>query len=284
MTIPKRLSEVIEEQNQEKIATTVAWPSGTNTKPLKLNVPPTTTFNSNGQPKKPRIVQPALELGKEFAEQLGKDEAETSVGDEIPVVDGVDFVRALTKTVVKHPGATKELIQGVSQKVKEIGKKFKSRHTTQPSSPVAAPAAIAPSTTPAIAPSTAPDTEPATAPTPKATPGSPVNTPPASTQQAESPFVRPQSNNVGTNPGQNVNVELDPDSKQITEEEPKNLKKPSPGQEPKKKWPGIQLGLDIAQPITNLPTSANPRSSSVNDRLVNLINEMNPVKKTTSWE
>jgi hypothetical protein len=104
-------------------------------------------------------------------------------------------------------------------------------------------------------------------------------------------------NSSGQHPGANIQVTAPPAppappstpdeeeaSPEAPKEEPKNPLKPTPGQGSKKKWPGLNLNLDIAQPITNLPTSANPRSSSVNDRLVNLINDMTTVQKTTSWE
>jgi predicted GNAT family acetyltransferase len=115
---------------------------------------------------------------------------------------------------------------------------------------------------------------------------------PAPAEQKQSPFVMPQNNNSGQHAGENVqfnkplstNSPEPPEPKAPSATTPAAPQPKTPRQFQKPKMPGLNLSLNIPEPITNLPTAADPRTSSVNDRLISLINEMNPVKKTTSWE
>jgi hypothetical protein len=100
MTIPKRLEEVIEEQNQEKLATTVAWPE-------------------TAQFQHPGLLRPTFQLSKEFLKNVAENEAKSGPGVIFPEIDAADIIGAGVNTIRKNPGATSDLIKGLHQKVKE---------------------------------------------------------------------------------------------------------------------------------------------------------------------
>lgn len=103
-------------------------------------------------------------------------------------------------------------------------------------------------------------------------------------------------NSGGNHPGINVNYTPKTQTENEPEEQESSSAAPSTQAEqdqesssrgvPRSVGPGLNLSLEIPHPITNFPTPASPRSSSVNDeyRLINLINDLMPIKNTTSWE
>jgi hypothetical protein len=86
-------------------------------------------------------------------------------------------------------------------------------------------------------------------------------------------------NSNGTTPGSTINVdtsELQPATQTQTKQPPKAQESNETQSKPGGGLKMPNIAIDIAHPVVNNPTAANPRSSSVNDsdRLVNLINEI----------
>jgi hypothetical protein len=236
-----------------KISTTVAWPEGTHVMPWENNnmtgMPTSKQFNSK---HKHKVVQPGVSLTRKFVKNLAEAEAVTAPADEIPIVDGVDVLEAAGKTIIQNPLQTKELIQGIGERIKALRPE-----------------------TPTIEPMHMPETEPMTLPGHRPRRPKSIHIEQPTVEPVEpATSIEAQPEMPTSSEGADVAKPNEPSMSTSEQPKPNGLKGfslPS--------WGG-KLVLNVPHTTIQSYDPARPRFSSANDtRLLNLIGDLYYAKK-----